>query len=274
MYFTEYHSPIVGMLTVTSDGNKITGCWFDNDRHFGYGLADETLVRRDDLSTLQQARSWLDRYFAGQRPDPHELPLGARGTKFQLLVRDALLDIPYGQTTTYGAIAKRLETQTGRPQSPRAVGGAVGHNPLCVMVPCHRVVGANGSLTGFAGGIERKVALLTLEHALKPEFKVPRKGTALEGIPNAALEGRGSEYSFEDLTPDQMYQVQEARDSTFAGVFFVGVTSTGIYCRPDCRARVPLQKNCRYFATAEDAEAAGFRACKLCHPDHMKARRA
>ncbi|MGN0075800.1 MAG: methylated-DNA--[protein]-cysteine S-methyltransferase [Parafannyhessea sp.] len=187
MYCTEYRTPIVGTLTVTSDGRGVTGCWFDNDRHFGYGLEDATLERRDDVPALTQARAWLDRYFAGEKPDPRELPLIAHGTEFQLLVREALLAIPYGQTTTYGAIAKRLEAQTGRRQSPRAVGCAVGHNPLCVIVPCHRVVGANGSLTGFGGGIDRKVALLEHEGALRPEFKVPRRGTALEGIPNAAL---------------------------------------------------------------------------------------
>ncbi|WP_130811181.1 methylated-DNA--[protein]-cysteine S-methyltransferase [Olsenella sp. Marseille-P4559] len=270
MYFCEYHTPVVGTLTVTSDGEGITGCWFDNDRHFGHGLTDKTLERHEDLPVLRQAESWLDRYFAGEKPNSRDLPLAARGTEFQLLVREALLDIPYGETMAYGAIAKRLEAKTGRHQSPRAVGSAVGHNPLCVMVPCHRVVAANGSLTGFAGGIARKVALLEHENALKPEFKVPRKGTALEGVPNAALVGRGQQYRFEDLTPDQMRLVQEARDSSFAGVFFVGVTSTGVYCRPDCRAKVPMQKNCRYFPTAEDAESAGFRSCKLCHPERLK----
>ena len=184
-YLTEYETPIIGTLTLSSDGTSITGCWFDNDRYFGYGI-DEPVERKDDLAVFEQARGWLDRYFAGDAPDPRELPLAARATAFQQQVREAMLDIPYGQTTTYGAIAKRIEQQTGKRQSARAVGGAVGHNPLCLIVPCHRVVGSNGSLTGFGGGIDMKVKLLEHEHAMKDSFKRPKKGTALEGDPEAA----------------------------------------------------------------------------------------
>ena len=270
MYFTEYRTPIIGTLTLASDGAGIAGCWFDNDRYFGYGV-NGNMERRDDVAAFDQARAWLDRYFAGGTPDPRELPLTARATEFQRRVREAMLDIPYGETTTYGAIAKRLEAETGSRQSARAVGGAVGHNPLCLIVPCHRVVGADGSLTGFGGGIDTKIALLEHERAMKDTFKRPKKGTALAGIPNASRMGRGADYSFADLTADDMHAVLESRDDSFAGVFFVGVTSTGVYCRPGCRAKVPMQKNCRYFATAAEAEAAGFRACKLCHPEKLKA---
>ena len=185
MYFTQYETPIIGTLTLASDGTAITGCWFDNDRYFGYGV-DERMERDDDVPVLVQARAWLDRYFAGEAPDPRELPLAARATDFQLRVREAMLDIPYGQTTTYGAIAKRIESETGKRQSARAVGGAVGHNPLCLIVPCHRVVGSNDNLTGFGGGIDMKIALLEHEHAMKPSFKRPTKGTALEGTPDAS----------------------------------------------------------------------------------------
>lgn len=184
-YFTEYETPIIGVLTLASDGEGITGCWFDNDRYFGYGV-DGPMERKDNLFVFEQARAWLDRYFAGEAPDPRELPLSARATEFQARVREAMLDIPYGQTTTYGAIAKRLEAETGRRQSARAVGGAVGHNPLCLIVPCHRVVGSNGNLTGFGGGIDTKVTLLEHEKAMRAEFKRPTKGTALEGMPNAS----------------------------------------------------------------------------------------
>ena len=183
-FFMEYETPIIGTLTVASDGDNLVGCWFGNDRYFGIGV-DGPGERRDDLAVFAQARNWLDRYFAGTAPDPRELPLAARATAFQARVREAMLDIPYGQTTTYGAIAKRIEAETGRQQSARAVGGAVGHNPLCLIVPCHRVVGAGGNLTGFGGGIDTKVKLLEHERAMKDTFKRPKTGTALVGIEGA-----------------------------------------------------------------------------------------
>ena len=185
VYYTEYDTGLIGALAIASDGEAIVGCWFENDRYFGIGV-DGSAERRDDLPVFDQVREWLDRYFAGAVPDPRELPLAARATPFQLLVREAMLDIPYGQTTTYGDIAERIAAQTGRRQSARAVGGAVGHNPLCLFVPCHRVVGANGSLTGFGGGLDMKVKLLQHERAMRDDFFCPKKGTALEGIEGAS----------------------------------------------------------------------------------------
>ena len=161
-YFTEYDSDLIGTLTFASDGERLVGCWFGNDRHFGYGVKGP-LVRDDTLPFFTQVREWFDRYFANDKPDPRELPLGAYATEFQMRVREAMLDIPYGKTTTYGAIAKRIEQETGKRQSARAVGGAVGRNPLCIIVPCHRVIGSDGSLTGFGGGIDVKVKLLEHE---------------------------------------------------------------------------------------------------------------
>ena len=183
--FTEYETPLIGTLTIASDGTGITGCWFDNDRYFGYGVTG-AFERRDDLPVFDQVHDWLDRYFAGAAPDPRELPLAARATAFQMRVREAMLDIPYGQTTTYGTIAKRIERETGKRQSARAVGGAVGHNPLCLIVPCHRVVGANGNLTGFGGGLDTKVKLLEHERAMQDAFFRPKRGTALEGVDGAS----------------------------------------------------------------------------------------
>jgi methylated-DNA-[protein]-cysteine S-methyltransferase len=179
VYRTEYKSELIGPLTIASDGTSIVGCWFGNDRYFGYGV-NEPMEQDDDLPLLVQARDWFDRYFAGEAPDPRELPLGARATPFQSRVREAMLDIPYGQTDTYGSIATRLEKETGRRQSARAVGGAVGHNPLCVIVPCHRVVGSNGSLTGFGGGIGMKVKLLEHEGVDLSAFTIPTHGTAID----------------------------------------------------------------------------------------------
>ena len=188
--YTRYETPLIGTLTIASDGAGITGCWFDNDRYFGYGVEGD-LRRDDDLAVFAQVRDWFDRYFAGDAPDPRELHLTAGATPFQMRVREAMLDIPYGETTTYGAIAGRIESETGKRQSARAVGGAVGHNQLCIIVPCHRVVGSNGNLTGFGGGIDTKVRLLEHERAMRDSFRIPTKGTALAGIPNAALERLG-----------------------------------------------------------------------------------
>ena len=184
-YFTEYETGLIGTLVLASNGEQLDGCWFDNDRFFGSGIAGVP-QRCDNLPIFRQARAWLDRYFAGEAPDPRELPLGGSPTQFQLRVREAMLDIPYGQTTTYGAIAKRIQAETGRRQSAQAVGGAVGRNQLCVIVPCHRVVGANGDLTGFGGGIDTKIKLLEHEQAMRAGFMRPTRGTALVGVENAS----------------------------------------------------------------------------------------
>ena len=178
-YCTEYESELIGPLTIASDGKGIVGCWFGNDRYFGYGV-DGPMEKKDDLPVLIQTRAWLDRYFAGEAPDPRELPLTARATPFQMSVREAMLDIPYGRTTTYGEIAKRIEAETGKRSSARAVGGAVGHNPLCIIAPCHRVVGADGSLTGFGGGIDTKIKLLEHEGIDLSAFYRPKRGTAID----------------------------------------------------------------------------------------------
>ena len=137
------------------------------------------MVPDDGLAAFAPARDWLSRYFAGERPDFSRVPHDAGGTPFQRRVWAELERIPYGEVTTYGAIAWAIEAATGRAQSSRAVGGAVGRNRLCVFVPCHRVVGANGSLTGFGGGIPTKVKLLELEGVDVSRFTVPVHGTAL-----------------------------------------------------------------------------------------------
>lgn len=161
-YVTTFETGMIGTLTLASDGERISHCWFEHDRNWDADAA-KTYVRKDDLPVFDIACRWLRRYFAGERPDPSELPLGLSGTPFRMAVWGQLLRIPYGQTVTYGELAERVEPQTGRRTSARAVGGAVGHNPICVIVPCHRVVGSGGSLTGFAGGIEVKARLLAAE---------------------------------------------------------------------------------------------------------------
>ena len=169
MLHATYETGLVGTLTLTSAGELLDGCWFEAAwPRVARGLREpsgchEPPQRRDDLPAVARATAWLDRYFAGDACDPRDLPLGGELTEFQRLVREELLDIPYGSTTTYGDIAARIAKRTGRRQSARAVGGAVGRNPLGVIVPCHRVVGADGSLTGFGGGMPAKVALLRHE---------------------------------------------------------------------------------------------------------------
>ena len=159
-YLSHYASPLGG-ITLASDGAALIGLWFDRQKHFGELLSDETEECR--LPVFEQAARWLDLYFSGRDPG-FTPPLHMRTTPFRQAVWTHLLDIPYGQTVTYGALARRLAGQRGFSRgSARAVGGAVGHNAISLIIPCHRVVGADGSLTGYAGGLERKRRLLALE---------------------------------------------------------------------------------------------------------------
>lgn len=173
MYYLHYKTDSIGILTVTSNGESIEGVWFANDR---FQAQRDTSDYKKDASqeTLRCASEWLDSYFAGDKPDPAKLSLADNVTEFQLLVRNAMLSIPYGQTRTYGWIAQKIEQETGKPRSARAVGGAVGRNPLGIIVPCHRVVGSNGNLTGFGGGISTKIKLLEHEGCDMATLKMPR----------------------------------------------------------------------------------------------------
>lgn len=175
MYSCEYRSPL-GDLLLASDGESLTGLWIKGQKYFAASLGKD--AERRELPVFAQARKWLDLYFAGEQPG--DLPkLNLQGTAFQRLVWQELLKIPYGQVESYGEITKRLERETGKRSAARAVGSAVGRNPISILVPCHRVVGASGSLTGYAGGIPNKIALLKLEGIDVGRFSVPKKGTAL-----------------------------------------------------------------------------------------------
>ncbi|MBR1496518.1 MAG: methylated-DNA--[Oscillospiraceae bacterium] len=156
---TSYASPL-GEITLASGGAGLCGLWFEGQRRFGGSLATDRSAGTSPA--LEAARRWLDLYFRGEAPD-FLPPLELRGTVFQKAVWEALLEIPYGETVTYGALAARLSQRLGRAVSPRAVGAAVGRNSISLVIPCHRVLGANGSLTGYAGGLERKRRLLELE---------------------------------------------------------------------------------------------------------------
>lgn len=170
-----YSSPL-GPILLAADDAGLTGLWFQGQKYFPAQIADAP--DHSDLPIFQEAKRWLDIYFSGREPD-FTPPLHLTGTPFQNQVWEILLTIPYGKTMTYGGIAQRLAEQNGLPRmSPQAVGGAVGHNKLSILIPCHRVVGANGSLTGYAGGLTRKTALLELEKTDMSPFFVPKKGTA------------------------------------------------------------------------------------------------
>ena len=177
-YSTTYQSP-VGLLTLASNETELVGLWIEGQKYHGDTIP-EALAQNDTLAVFDLAKAWLDRYFAGQKPNVRELPLAPIGGAFRLEVWRILCEIPYGEVTTYGEIAKKIAAQRGKTRmSSQAVGGAVGHNPISIIIPCHRVVGSNGSLTGYAGGIKTKERLLALEGIDVSRFSIPTKGTAL-----------------------------------------------------------------------------------------------
>lgn len=178
VYSTKYASPL-GMILLASDGENLVGLWIERQKYFG-GTVKDDLIDKADLPVFSAAKKWLDAYFAGRKPAISDLPLAPAGGEFRQAVWKILCDIPYGGYTTYGEIAKKMADLTGKKSmSAQAVGGAVGHNPISIIIPCHRVVGRNGSLTGYAGGIAAKVKLLELEGVETARFFVPKKGTAL-----------------------------------------------------------------------------------------------
>lgn len=177
-YSTGYASPL-GAITLASDGKNIVGLWFDGQKYFA-ATVKNGMEEKSDLPAFAVAKEWLDAYFAGKNPAISALPLAPLGGEFRKAVWDILCDIPYGQWTTYGEIAKKTAARMNKKSmAGQAVGGAVGHNPISIVIPCHRVVGAGGSLTGYAGGIGKKIKLLELEGVDTSHFFVPGKGTAL-----------------------------------------------------------------------------------------------
>ena len=176
LYYKKITSPL-GEITLRSDGTALTGLWFAGDKHYGDKDIIEAMAK--DLPVFSQTEKWLEEYFSGRQPQT-QVPLSFLGTPFQKLVWQLLQKIPYGKLVTYTDIAREIAQQKNlKCMSAQAVGGAVGHNPLCLIVPCHRVIGKSGSLTGYAGGIQRKVALLQLEQVDMSKLTVPTKGTAL-----------------------------------------------------------------------------------------------
>lgn len=177
-YQTLYPSPI-GELSLASDGESLVGLWIAGQKYHGSSIAG-AMTARDDLQLFAAAKSWLDRYFAAEKPEIAELPLAPIGGEFRQGVWSILCEIPYGEVISYGAIAKKLAAKMGKERmSCQAVGGAVGHNPISVIIPCHRVVGTNGSLTGYSAGVKTKMKLLELEGVDISRLFVPKNGTAL-----------------------------------------------------------------------------------------------
>ena len=155
-YSTDYTSPI-GEMLIVSDGEAICGLWFYGQKHFLSSIDDE-IIENNDLAIFKEVKTWLDDYFRGRNPEI-TFKLKPNGSDFRCKVWKMLSEIPYGQTLTYGEISSELSSA----MSPQAVGGAVGHNPISILIPCHRVLGADGKITGYAAGIDKKIKLLELE---------------------------------------------------------------------------------------------------------------
>ncbi|MGX7111382.1 methylated-DNA--[protein]-cysteine S-methyltransferase [Gemella cuniculi] len=168
MYYSKYSSPI-GIIILTSDGINLVGSYLENQKYFLSNI--ENFERHDDLKTLKDSKKWLDMYFSGKNPSLKGINLKLSGTSFRKEVWEILKEIPYSKTVTYKEIAQRIcKIRDIKNMSPQAVGGAISHNPLFIFIPCHRVVGSDGKLTGFAAGIDKKLFLLNLER--RSSFKI------------------------------------------------------------------------------------------------------
>lgn len=175
-----YDTPFMGRVMLAVSDTHLVGLWMEGQKYFGASMPAGTVVENPQHPLIQQAYRWLDKYFAGKKPAISDLPLKPQGSEFRHVIWKLLCDIPYGQTSTYGELATKAAKILGKDHmASLAVGGAVGHNPISIIVPCHRVVGANGSLTGYAGGLDKKIALLAHEGIDTEQLFRPTKGTAL-----------------------------------------------------------------------------------------------
>ena len=178
MEYKCFYESAMGRIVLTSDGENLTSLWFTTSR-FSELCEIEKEQFHEELPVFHKTCRWLDAYFKGQNPKI-DIPMRLSGSAFCLRVWEILKTIPYGQTITYGDIAKQIAAEQGKAKmSAQAVGYAVGHNPISIIIPCHRVVGAKGNLTGYGGGLDKKIQLLTLENVAMDAFYRPKKGTAL-----------------------------------------------------------------------------------------------
>ena len=177
MVYTCKYKSLIGDILLAADEIGLTGLWFEGQKYFANTLPEDYVPQETKI--LTEAKKWLDVFFSGEEPK-FTPPLPPTGSVFRQEVWKILLQIPYGQTITYGEIARSMAVMKNTSHmSAQAVGGAVGHNEISIIIPCHRVVGTNGSLTGYAGGIDKKILLLKLERTDMSRLFVPKKGTAL-----------------------------------------------------------------------------------------------
>ena len=177
MVTVKYYDSPLGLIFLAADDTGLIGLWFEGQKYFANTLPEDYVPQETKI--LTEAKKWLDVYFSGEEPK-FTPPLHPTSSVFRQEVWKILLQIPYGQTITYGEIARRIAVMKNTSHmSAQAVGGAVGHNEISIIIPCHRVVGTNGSLTGYAGGIDKKISLLKLEHTDMSRLFIPKKGTAL-----------------------------------------------------------------------------------------------
>ena len=177
MHYISYYQSPIGKILLAADTESLTGLWFDGEKYFAHCL--EKQHEEAETPILHKTKCWLDIYFSGKEPD-FSIPLNFNGTAFQNEVWEILCAVPYGHTVTYGEIANKIAAKRGiRRMSAQAVGGAVGHNEISIIIPCHRVVGSDGNLTGYAAGIDKKIKLLTLEKVEMTGFFIPKRETAL-----------------------------------------------------------------------------------------------
>ena len=164
----------MGQITLASDGDHLVGLWLENQKYFGQTATDE-ITEKPNLPLFKTVKRWLDQYFKGKQPNVSDLSLRPVGGEFRQAVWGMLCEIPYGELITYGEIAKKIAKKMKKASmSSQAVGGAVGHNPISIIIPCHRVIGANGNLTGYAGGIDKKIKLLNLEGVDTTRLHLPK----------------------------------------------------------------------------------------------------
>ena len=179
MFIYDFYDSPVGRLAVAGDENSIVGLWFAHQRFYMDILQGQECEEKE-TNVIRHAKIWLDAYFSGEKPEISKLPIKFIGSDFRVLVWQMLTEIPYGKVITYGDLAKIIAGERGiKTMSARAIGGAVGRNPISIIVPCHRVIGANRNLTGYSGGVSTKIKLLEFEGVDCSTFYTPTKGTAL-----------------------------------------------------------------------------------------------